>query len=214
MLRVGLTGGLASGKSTVGAMMQAQGAHLLKADELAHQLMSPGRPVYEAVLKHFGQDIVQQDGSIDRKLLAEEAFGGGRVAELNALVHPAVVAEQRRWMDQMEAADPGGIAVVEAALILEAGAGKDFDRVVVVAAADTVKVQRFVERSLGTLAEAVARSEAERRLKAQWPEAKKMAAADRVIRNDGTLAELEIKVNELMKELKRDAAQMQPPRER
>ncbi len=206
MLRVGLTGGLASGKSTVGAMMQARGAHLLKADELAHALMSPGQAVYDEVVKRFGREIVHSDGSIIREKLAEAAFGQNRVAELNSIVHPVVIERQFAWMDAVEREDPRGIAVVEAALILEAGVQGRFQKLVVVACPDRIKIDRYASRCTGALAEIAARKEAERRIAAQWPEAKKVAAADYIIDNSGTLGTLEEKVAGVMKQLQAAAA--------
>ena len=118
MLRVGLTGGFACGKTTVAQMMAQRGAHVVLADEIAHQLMRPGEPVYYEVVRHFGPDVVGIDGGIDRKKLAEAAFGSGRIQELNQIVHPAVIARQDAWMNEIAAQDPNGIAVVEAALML------------------------------------------------------------------------------------------------
>src|SRR5664279_1324198 len=108
MLRVGLTGGVACGKSTVGAMLAARGAHYLQADTLAHQLYAPGEATYHAVVEHFGRDILSPDGTIDRGRLADVAFPL-RIAELNAIVHPAVVAAQNRWMADAERSDPDGV---------------------------------------------------------------------------------------------------------
>ena len=132
MLKVGLTGGVACGKSTIGQMLVARGAHLVRADEIAHQLMLPGQPVYEQVLQHFGPSIVHNDGTIDRQKLAEIAFSGGRVQELNRIVHPAVVSYQNDWMEETGKREPDAVAIVEAALILEAGARNHFDKLIVV----------------------------------------------------------------------------------
>ncbi len=123
MLRIGLTGGVACGKSTIGAMLAARGAHFLRADTLAHQLYLPGAPVYDAVVQAFGEDIVRSDGFIDRAALANKAFPD-RIGELNAIVHPAVIAAQNAWLAEVEKADPHGVAVLEAALLIEAGAAR------------------------------------------------------------------------------------------
>src|SRR6516162_2641898 len=101
MLRVGLTGGWACGKTTVALILASHGAHVNYADQLARELMEPGRPVYAEVVKHFGADIVEPDGTINRKRLADKAFGGGRVQELNALVHPAVIDRETEWMEEV-----------------------------------------------------------------------------------------------------------------
>src|ERR1700685_1680281 len=131
MLRIGLTGGIATGKSTVGQMLVNRGARYLSADELAHQLYAPGAVAYEAVVRSFGRDILEADGTIDRKKLADLAFPN-RIAQLNAIVHPAVIAAQRSWMNDATRADPNGIAVVEAALLLEGVAQDGFDKIIVV----------------------------------------------------------------------------------
>ena len=125
VLKVGLTGGIAAGKSVVGEMFAALGAHVIQADEIAHQLMQPGEAVYREVVDHFGAGILDPDGSVNRARLAELAFGGpdqpSRVQELNQIVHPAVIRRQEEWMAEVGRRDPHAIAMVEAALILEAG---------------------------------------------------------------------------------------------
>lgn len=129
MLKAGLTGGIAAGKTTVGEMFVALGAHLIQADEISHQLMQPGQGVYLEVVKHFGRDILDPDGKVNRRRLAEAAFGSGgnspsRIQELNRIVHPAVIRRQDAWMEEIGHRDPHAIAIVEAALLLEAGVGK------------------------------------------------------------------------------------------
>src|SRR5437764_15441366 len=130
MLRVGLTGGLASGKTTVAKMMEAHGAYVVEADIIAHDLMNPGEPTYDEVVKRFGQSIVNKNdmGSIDRAKLGAIAFGEGRITELNEIIHPGVIRRQEEWMAEIGKKDPMSIAVVEAALILEAGVNGRFDK--------------------------------------------------------------------------------------
>src|ERR1700749_2560418 len=106
MLRVGLTGGLGSGKSTVAAMLSELGAHVIESDELGRALMEPGEPAFNEIVRAFGAEVLNADGRLNRPRLAELAFKGGRVKELNAIVHPAVIEAQRRWMEQLFAADP------------------------------------------------------------------------------------------------------------
>ncbi len=207
MLRVGLTGGFACGKTTVARMMAERGARVVLADEVAHELMRPGEPVYYEVVRHFGPDIVGIDGAIDRKKLAEAAFGSGRIQELNQIVHPAVIARQDAWAAEMAAKDPDGIAVVEAALMLEAGVGKRFDKLVVVICTLAQKIERFARRD--NLDLAAAEREVTRRMAAQLPEEQKARLADYVIDNSGPLAELELKVDALMAELQRLASMTQ-----
>ena len=119
MLRVGLTGGLGSGKSTIGGIFAELGAAVIDADEVGRQLMQPGKAVYDQIAAHFGEQVVQPDGSLDRRALAELAFTGGRLEELNRIVHPAVIAAQEEWMRGIFARDPGAVAIVESALVFE-----------------------------------------------------------------------------------------------
>ncbi len=207
MLRIGLTGGLACGKSTVAKMMSDRGAQVIQADAIAHELMSPGQPVYEEAVKRFGPEIVNSsDGTIIRSKLAELAFGSGRVQELNAVVHPAVIERQNQWMDGLGKSDPNVIAVVEAALILEAGVGKRFDKIVVVTCKPEQKIERYAKRTItaesGPLAEISARKEAQRRIAAQIPDEEKIKAADFVIDNSGSLENTERQVDAMMKTLR------------
>ena len=201
MLRVGLTGGVACGKTTVAGMMRERGAHVILADDVAHQLMRPGQPVYYEVVRHFGSDIVAIDSSIDRKKLAEAAFGSGRIKELNQIVHPAVIARQEAWMNEIAAQNPDAIAVVEAALLLEARVGKRFDKLVVVVCSLPQKIARFALRH--NLDLAAAELEVTRRMAAQLPDEEKVRAADYVLDNSGALGDLEANVDALMAELRR-----------
>lgn len=204
MLKVGLTGGVACGKSTVGEMFVERGAKLIKADEIAHQLMQPGQPVYQEVVQHFGRGIVQEDGTIDRQKLARAAFGGGRVEELNRLVHPAVIAHQERWMEEEAARHRDAVVIVEAALILEAGVQKRFDKIIMVTCRPEQKAARFAQRQGVT--DLAARQEVDRRQAAQRPDEEKIGAADYVIDNSGSRAETERQVDTVWKELSQLAA--------
>jgi dephospho-CoA kinase len=190
LLRIGLTGGIASGKSSVGEMFVKLGAHLIQADAVAHWLMQPGLHVYEEVVRRFGVGILNTDGTINRPRLAEAAFGtaGGaapRVQELNEIVHPAVIAQENEWMEERGRRDPNAIVIVEAALILESGATARFDRLIVVTCRPEQRVQRFARR-LG-ISEEAARTEVNRRMAAQIPDEEKIQAADFVIDNSGSL---------------------------
>jgi dephospho-CoA kinase len=206
LLKVGLTGGIASGKSVVGEMFVALGAQLIQADAIAHQLMQPGEAVYREVVRHFGEGILNPDGSVNRARLAEAAFGapGGnkpsRIQELNQIVHPAVIRRQEEWMEEVGRRDSRAIAVVEAALILEAGSAKRFDRLVVVTCRPEQRIQRWAAR-LG-VEEETARREVVRRMAAQFPDEEKIKAADYVIDNSGSLDETQRQVREVYGELK------------
>jgi len=204
LLRVGLTGGVACGKSTVGAVLERRGAKWIDADNIVHDLFCPGQAVYDGIVKHFGPGVVDKHGNIDRKKLADAAFGGNRIRELNQIVHPAVIAEQDRVMNIYAAESPDGIAVVEAALLFEAGAAERFDKMVVVTCTREQKITRFARRH--ALDYAAAEREVDRRMAAQWPDGRKASAADYVIDNSGSLAELESQVDHLYRELKKAAA--------
>lgn len=182
MLRVGLTGGVACGKSTVGHLLAARGAHFLQADTLAHQLYQPGQPVYHAVVERFGREILNSNGAIHRARLANAAFPD-RIGELNAIVHPAVIEAQNLWLVECERRDPHGIAVIEAALIIEAGAAGHFDKLVVVTCDFEHKVERYARRAEVSLE--VARAEVLRRSAAQLSDEEKTLRADYVIDNSG-----------------------------
>jgi dephospho-CoA kinase len=205
LLRLGLTGGIASGKSAVGEMFVKLGAHLLQADAVAQWLMQPGRPVYDEVVRRFGREILNSDGTIDRAQLAAAAFGtaGGaapRVKELNEIVHPAVIAHENEWMDEIGERDPNAIAIVEAALILEARAEGRFDRLIVVTCRPEQRIVRYARR-LG-LSEDEARAEVTRRMAAQIPDEEKVKAADFVIDNSGLLESAEQQVREIFRKLR------------
>jgi dephospho-CoA kinase len=200
MIKLGLTGGIASGKSAVGEMFVKLGAHLIQADTIAHWLMEPGRPVYEEVIRKFGTGILSSDGTINRPKLAEAAFGASpRVKELNAIVHPAVIAHENEWMKDIGGRHPKAIAIVEAALILEAGTADRFDYLAVVTCRPEQRVERLARR-LG-ISEESAQAEVARRMAAQVSDDEKVKAADFVIDNSGVLDETERQVREVFSTL-------------
>ncbi len=207
MLKVGLTGGIAAGKSVVGEMFAAQGAHVIQADQISHQLMQPGQAVYQEVVNHFGRAILDPDGTVNRARLGELAFGGpdrpSRVQELNQIVHPAVIRRQEEWMTEVGRRDPHAIALVEAALILEAGMAAGFDRLVVVTCRPEQRAERWAQRLKVDLE--TARREVARRMAAQLPDEDKIEAADFVIDNSGSLDGTSRQVREIYTELKKEA---------
>jgi len=207
VLKVGLTGGIAVGKSVVGAMFRAQGADIIQADEIAHQLMQPDEAAYQEVVRHFSAEILNPDGSVNRARLAEEAFGAAgkpaRVQELNQILHPAVIRRQEEWMEQVGQRDPQAIALVEAALILEAGVAGRFDRLVVVTCRPEQRVQRWAQRL--KVDEETARREVTRRMTAQLPDEQKIRAADYVIDNSGSLDQTEHQVGTIYLKLRQEA---------
>jgi dephospho-CoA kinase len=210
LLKIGLTGGIASGKTAVGEMFVKLGAHLLQADQVAQWLMRPGRPIYEEVVRRFGREILNSDGTINRPKLAEAAFGNApsrrpaRVKELNALVHPAVVQQENEWIKDIGERDPNAIAIVEAALILEAGVAERFDHLIVVTCRPEQRVERFARRR--NIPEDSARAEITRRMAAQISDQAKMKAADFVIDNSGSLEATEAQVRDLFARLRDEVA--------
>jgi dephospho-CoA kinase len=200
MLRVGLTGGIACGKSTVAKMFQELGAQVIDADVVVHELYRPGQEVYQELVQRFGQKIVKANGEIDRGKLAAAAFDGGRVEELNRVVHPAVIRQQEEWMRKTAAEDPDALVIVEAALILEAGAGGRFDKIIVVTCRPEQKIERLARRA--GLGDNEARAEVERRTKAQFSDEEKARRADYLIDNCGALEATHAQVQRIFAELK------------
>jgi len=213
MLRVGLTGSLGSGKSTVASMLRPLGAVVIEADALGRDLMEPGHEVFDQIVTQFGPQVLSADGRLNRSRLAEIAFNEGHLQDLNAIVHPAVIDLQRRLMDEAFARNPKAVAVIESALIFEvvrdarARGDKDsgladwrrrIDRIIVVTAPDDLKISRFVARlNLPPEKQAAAEADARSRLAHQIPDAEKAAQADYVIDNSGDLASLQQQVNAL-----------------
>jgi dephospho-CoA kinase len=209
MLRVGLTGGLGSGKSTVAGMFAELGAAVISADQLGRQLMQPGEPVYAAIVKTFGSGVVRSDGSLDRKALAELAFQHNQADALNHIVHPAVVAAEEEWMRGVFAANPRRVAMVESALIFEVekwgtapGWVQRFDKLILVTVPDEVKIARFVARAVTRDGAEV---DARARIAAQIPDKEKAGRCDYVIENTGSLEATRALVEKIYGELVRAA---------
>lgn len=181
MLKVGLTGGLACGKSFVGQALADLGCHLLQADRLGHEALLPGGEAYGAVIREFGPGILAESGEVDRRALAAQVFGSPeRLALLNSFVHPSVIREEEAWMARVSGGDPNGIAVVEAAILIETGSYLRFDKLVVVTCDEEQQVQRAMKR------DAIAREEVLARLSRQMPLSEKRKFADFVIDTSGT----------------------------
>ncbi len=180
MLKVGLTGGLASGKSFVGQALAGYGCLLIQADELGHEVLAPGGEAFEAVVKEFGADIVV-DGRIDRRRLATRVFADPQaLARLSALVHPPVIAREEKMMDEFAARQPRGIAVVEGAILIETGSYKRFDRLIVVACTPAQQIARAMHR------DGISAAEVRARMSRQMPLEEKRKLADFVIDTSGT----------------------------
>jgi dephospho-CoA kinase len=226
MLRVGLTGGLGSGKSTVAGYLRELGAEVIEADELGRTLMKPGQQVYAEIVHAFGPSVVAPDGHLNRAHLTVLAFQGGRLNELNAIVHPAVIAAQRRWMESVFARDPAAVAVIESALIFEverdarargeketvlADWRRRIDRIVVITAPDELKIARYAERICPSgEGRKAAADDARLRLAHQIPDAEKAARSDYVLENTGDQAALRAQVVALWQRLKAESNKIPP----
>ncbi len=221
MLRVGLTGGLGSGKSTVAGFLRNLGAQVIQADELGRKMMEPGQQVYSQIVRTFGPEILNSDGHLNRARLAKLAFEGGRLNELNAIVHPAVIAAQQQWMEEVFARDPSAVAVVESALIFEvvrdaqargetasvlSNWRRRIDRIIVVTAPDELKISRYAARlSPSVFGRAAVEADARLRLSHQIPDAEKAPLADYVLDNSENIAHLQAQVQALWPRLKEES---------
>lgn len=196
MLRVGLTGGLASGKSFVGHALSELGCLLIRADDLGRQVQEPGGEAYDDVVREFGPGILKADGAIDRRRLGAEVFRDPeRLKKLNALVHPHVFARERKLQEDFFASHPDGIAVVEAAILIEIGSYRDYDRLILAVCQPEQQVERAMERDRLT------REEVLDRMRQQMPLEEKIKYADFVVDTSGpkatTLAQTEAVYNKL-----------------
>jgi dephospho-CoA kinase len=208
VLRVGLTGELGSGKSTVAQMLAAHGAIVLSSDEMGRAIMQPGQQAFSQIVERFGQTILNADGTLNRHALAKLAFDANnpRIEELNAIIHPAVIAAQAEQISEIARAHPHAIIVIESALIFstkhtpEGGWRSRFDCIVLVTAPDDIKIERFIQRSGSGLNEVHLREDARRRLAAQRTSVPQDVFTF-VIENEDSFAELEADVKALWAQL-------------
>ena len=219
MLRVGLTGGLGSGKSTVARLFAQHGVHILEADGIGRELMQPDQPVYREILAHFRQypdapPLLLADGTIDRRTLAKYVFSTGRLEELSRIIHPAVVAEQERRMETIFRKNSDAIAMVESALIFEADRGgtapglRDrFDKLILVTAPEEVRLARYIARASegSTLSEEeknALEEDGRRRIAMQMKDEQKAPFCDFVIENSGPVEAVATRVQQVLGELR------------
>jgi dephospho-CoA kinase len=180
MLRVGLTGGLASGKTFVGLALADLGCYLIEADKLGHRVMMPGAEAYDAIVREFGPTVLDAEGRISRRKLSGIVWNNPeRLEKLNSLVHPPVRQHEESRMAEIAQADPGAIVVVEAAILVETGRYKDFDRLIVVTCASEQQMERALERG------SYNKEEIQARLSRQLPLEQKLRVADYVIDTSG-----------------------------
>jgi len=189
MLRVGLTGGIATGKSTVVAMLRELGCRVLEADKIAHRMIEPGAAAYDEVVHEFGRGILLHDGRVDRSKLGAIVFADPKkLARLNAIVHPPVLAEQDRELAEIEISEPCAIAVVEAALLIEAGFDKKLEYLVVTWCTNEQQLARLTKQDMGFGARrGLTVEQARQRIAAQMPVKEKRRRADEQIDCSGTL---------------------------
>lgn len=194
---IGLTGGLATGKSTIARFFQDCGAVVLDADALARQVVEPGKPAWRDIVRLFGKGVLDPDRTLNRAALARIVFRDpARLRKLNAIVHPRVAREQARLTHEIARKDPQAVIIYDAPLLIEAGAHRRMDRLLVITADRKTQLARLTKRN------GLTRAEALRRLRAQMPVAQKVRLADHVL--DGTLprAQLRAKVRLLYEELR------------
>jgi len=197
MLKVGLTGGIASGKSTVAAMFSQLGCRVLDSDLITRDLFLPGEPVNAAVIAAFGPGVAAPDGGIDRRVLGELVFKDGALRQkLNSIVHPAIRERQESFLAEVGAADPHAIGIIEAALMVEAGTYKHYDKLIVVACPIEQQRRRLRERS------GLTEEQIEARIASQMPMEEKVRVADFVVDNSGSTETTRRQVESIYKELR------------
>lgn len=198
MLKVGLTGGLACGKTFVGEALAELGCYLIQADELGHRALLPSGEAYADVVREFGQGILNEGGTIDRKRLAAEVFGKPqRLEMLNQLVHPHVFRREHELIEQFARSDPRGIVIVEAAILIETGTYKNYDRLILVECEEQQQIERSLKRDHTERTEVLAR------LSRQMPLAEKRKFAHYVIDTSGSKEETLRRVREVYDALRR-----------
>jgi dephospho-CoA kinase len=198
MLKVGLTGGYATGKSLVAKELERLGCHLIYADELGHEVLQPGGEAYAATVGTFGPEILNSDGVIDRKKLGSIAFTSPEsLSKLSGFIHPAVIRLEERMLEKFEAHDPRGIAVVEAAILIETGRDAVFDRVILTACDQDTQIARGMKRNHATREEVLAR------IAKQFPLEQKKRHAHYIVDTSGPKEDTARQVKRVYQELKK-----------
>ncbi len=201
MLRVGLTGSIAVGKSYVSRVLAELGCHVLDADQTARAVVEPGTTGLSLIVEAFGPDMLRADGTLDRAQLGRIIFADeAQRARLNALLHPLIISAQDAWLSARAAADPQGVAVIDAALMIESGGYRRFDKLIVVHCQPETQIERLMQR------EHIERAEAERRIAAQMPQTEKMRYADFLIDTSGDYASTRAQTEAVYAQLRQLAA--------
>jgi len=195
---IGLTGGIATGKSTVSNMLRARGAAIVDADQVAREVVEPGEPALQEIVRRFGPEILNEDGALNRKKLGEIVFADpARRKELEAITHPAIRARMRERVAALAAEDPDRLIVADIPLLFEGGLQRQYECVLLVYVPREIQKERLMKR------DGLTEAEAEKRLAAQMDIEEKKRLADYVIDNRGTLAETERQVDEFLRRLDR-----------
>jgi dephospho-CoA kinase len=202
MLIVGLTGGIASGKTVVSQILREEGAYIIDADQIARELVQPHTATWNELIKVFGKEILQEDGSVHRKRLAAQVFFDPEQRHLlNQILHPRIKTEMDRRVKEIGRKDPSAIVVIDAALLIELGTHREMDKVILVTSTEKQQIERLTER------DGVGQEEAQRILSSQMSLEEKLKVADFVIRNEGSLEETKRRAKEVFQELKKLAFQ-------
>jgi dephospho-CoA kinase len=197
MLKVGLTGSIAVGKSFVCECFRELGAHVLDADLTAREVVEPGTRGLDLIVESFGVGVLQEDGGLDRARLGGIVFADAEKRQLlNSIVHPLVIEAQNAWIAEREAVDPDGIAIVDAALMIESGGYKRFDKIIVVWCNTAIQLQRLMLRNN------LSAEEAQKRIDAQMPQDEKKRFADFLIDTSEGFEDARRQVGEVFAELK------------
>jgi len=204
MLKVGLTGSIAVGKTFVLGVLSELGCHVIDADVVARQVALPGSPGLKAVIDAFGEEVLKSDGSLNRARLGEIVFADeAKRQQLNSILHPFIIAAQDAQLRELELQDPKDIAVVDAALMIESGGYKRFDKLIVVHCRPEVQLQRLMRRNK------LSREEAEQRIATQMPQEEKKRYADYLIDTSGDFAETRRQTEEVYHALRQASASLQ-----
>ena len=209
MLLVGLTGGIASGKTLVSKKLLSLGAYVIDADEVSREVMVPKTQCWERLIATFGEDILNHDSTINRTKLAQLVFTDPQKRQsLNRIVHPEIMQKIDLRLSAIRKADPDAITIVDAALLVETGAYKQYDKLIVVCATPEIQEKRLIER------DGITRNETRRRIEAQWPLDEKVKVADYIIRNEGPLSMLHKATEEVFSSLHNLAVSHKIPHEK
>ncbi|MGI9107036.1 MAG: dephospho-CoA kinase [Pyrinomonadaceae bacterium] len=202
MLRAGLTGSIAVGKSFVSSVFAELGCHVLDADQTAREVVAPETPGLRAIVETFGREVLQADGLLDRAKLGAIVFRDeAKREQLNAILHPLIISTQDNWLRRREAKEPRGIGLVDAALMIETGSYRRFDKLIVVHCRAELQLERLVKRDKLTVAEA------QRRIAAQMPQAEKKKFADYLIDTSNSFAEIREQTQSVYEHLRELAIQ-------